>query len=78
MEPANKRFSLGTIRATSEALKVFNDKYISPISFLAKHQSKAPQKQKRVISAHKIGTQRIFIITEIDKSLTTILLDRDY
>ena len=95
----NPKFQLGKIVATPGALKVLQDKHISPISFLKKHQSGdwgnlceedkqlnnlAIQnegnldKQQRVFSSYKVGTQTIYIITEWNREITTLLLSSDY
>ena len=37
-----------------------------------------PEKQQRVFSSYKIGTETIYIITEWDRSVTTLLRPCDY
>ena len=37
-----------------------------------------PEEQSRVLSSYKVGANNIWIITEYDRSVTTILLPQDY
>ena len=95
----NSKFALGRIVSTKNAMKMLNDKMISPLSFLQRHQSGDwgniceedkeqnnlaiehegnVEKQKRVMSVYRIGTQTIWIITENNRSVTTLLRPCDY
>ena len=93
----NPKFSLGRIVATPAALKILQDKLLSPATFLAKHQSgdygqlceedkqlneeaisNDPNKQQRVFSSYKIGKDTLYVITEHNREITTLLLSSDY
>ena len=80
-------------------MKMLNDKMISPLSFLQRHQSGdwgniceedkqqnnlaiqqegTLAKQGRVMSSYKVGRSTLWIISEFDRSATTLLLNSDY
>ena len=96
----NPKFKSGKIVATPAAMKMLNDKMISPLSFLQRHQSGDfgknlceqdkelneeaiahegnLEKQQRVFSSYKVGKSTLYIITEFDRSVSTLLLPSDY
>lgn len=88
------KFSLGRLVATPGALAVLSDAKQEPFEFLARHQcgdwgelnpeDKAEndlsvQEGLRILSAYQTRTNvKIWIITEADRSVTTILLPEEY
>lgn len=91
--PNPPAFSLGQVVATAAALEFTNTAPIDIAVLLAKHQSgdcgdmnpddvlanlDAVLRGGRVFSSYNVGTEKIWIITEADRSVTTILLPSDY
>ena len=95
----NQKFELGKILSTPAALEMLNEKMISPLSFLQRHQSgedwgqiceedkqqnnlaianEGTDKQERVFSSYKVGKSTLYIITEWNREITTLLLSTDY
>ncbi len=85
--------SLGRIVATTGALKVLVETGEDPLSLLSRHCSgdwgeidKHDRRENerslkngwRVLSAYLIGERKVWIITEADRSVTTILLPEEY
>jgi len=93
-KPRRPLFSLGTIVATPGALEALERAGKSPAEFLARHQSGdwgtlsdddraenelALVRRFRILSAYPLAPEvKIWIITEADRSATTILLPADY
>ena len=91
---STKTFSPGKICATPGALAVLEKAAIEPASLLRRHLSgdwgdlddhdKAVNRQGielglRVMSSYSIHTgEKVWIITEADRSVTTILLPEEY
>jgi len=91
---AQARFVLGQLVATPGALTALEEAGQHPLEFLSRHQQGdwgelcAADKQEnefsilhnlRILSAYTLTTDvRIWIITEADRSATTILLPREY
>lgn len=86
-------FSLGQTVATPGALVVLNGLGISPSSLLDRHQGgdwgemdaedKAANDEAltyadRIFSAYQFDTVKFWVITEADRSATTILLPEEY
>ena len=86
-------FPLGRVMATPGALKVLDEAGEDPLSLLSRHRSgdwgeldAHDQKENerslkngwRVLSAYPIGERKVWIITEADRSVTTILLPEEY
>lgn len=87
-------FSLGRVVATPGALEAFTEAGQSPIEFLARHQrgdwgeldkedkqenNLSVKKGFRILSAYVLHTGvRIWVLTEADRSATTILLPDEY
>jgi hypothetical protein len=84
---------LGRILATPGALKVLLEAGEDPACYLARHSSgdwgdldeedrrenELSLKQGwRIVSSYPVGEKTIWIITEADRSSTTILLPEDY
>lgn len=87
------RFSLGQTVATPGALRVLEATNTSPATLLVRHQSGdwgevPPEDAKenevsvengfRILSSYRVGEQRLWIITEADRSVTTILQPEEY
>ncbi len=90
MQPA---FQLGQVVATPAALAFLDAYPVDVAVLLAKHQSgdcgdldeddilanlSAIILGERVLSSYNIGPQKIWIITEADRSLTTVMLPQEY
>ena len=88
------KFPLGQVVATPGALRVLEEKRVSPELLLKRHQNgdwgTIPEEDRteneislkqgfRVMSSYPIGIdERIWIITEADRSVTTILKPEEY
>jgi len=86
-------FALGKTVATPGALVVMQGVGISPLSLLSRHQrgvwgdmdkddkeanDSAFNTEARIFSAYKFDTVLLWVITEADRSSTTILLPEEY
>jgi len=86
-------FVLGQTLTTPGALVVMQGIDISPILILSRHQcgdwgdmdqddkdanDSALNTEARIFSAYKFGTVLLWVITETDRSATTILLPEEY
>jgi len=86
-------FSLGAVVATPGALDLLDRAGINATPFLARHQygdfgvldtddirenQLSIERGSRILSAYEINDERIWIITEADRSVTTMLLPREY
>ena len=86
-------FPLGRVVATPGALKVLDEVGEDPLSLLSRHCSgdwgdvdKHDQKENelsmkngwRVLSSYPVGEKKVWVITEADRSVTTILLPEEY
>lgn len=92
--PEGPRFSLGQTVATPGALAALEQAQESPLTYLARHVSGdwgdlGPEDKRanedalkhgdRLLSAYVLSTQeRMWIITEADRSYTTLLLPEEY
>jgi hypothetical protein len=92
--PQEPMFALGQVVATPGALSAMTELGIAPLSLIHRHVrgdwrdlGANDQQQNwlairsglRVFSSHKIGTStKIWIITEADRTSTTLLLPEDY
>ena len=90
----NRRFPLGRIVATPGALRACEDSGVNPLNLIDRHWSgdwgDLPEEDKkenefsinrqlRILSAYVIAPDvKIWIITEADRSATTILLPKEY
>ncbi len=88
------RFSLGRIVATPGALRALEEANQSPFEFLARYQAGdwgeiceedrrenefSVRKGFRILSAYRTrNNTKIWIITEADRSVTTLLLPDEY
>jgi hypothetical protein len=87
-------FPLGSVVATPGALDLLDRSGINAASLLARHQSgdfgvvcvediyentfAIEHDSGRVLSAYVVGNERLWIITEADRSSTTLLLPSEY
>ena len=84
---------LGRVVATPGALKLLTEAREHPFNYLARHamgdwgELCAFDRQQneialrdgyRVLSSYPVGRQRVWVITEADRSVTTILLPEEY
>ena len=84
---------LGRVLATPGALKLLTEASAQPFDLLARHATGdwgelcafdrrqnqiALRDGYRVVSSYPVGTERVWIITEADRSVTTILLPEEY
>lgn len=87
------RFSLGRVVATPGALHALERVGMGALPLLARHQSgdwgqvdaedwkaneEAIEHGWRLLSAYEVGNAKVWIITEADRSATTILLPEEY
>ena len=94
LEPSNALFSLGQIVGTPGALEALSEAQEEPLDFLARHvtgdwgeldeEDKAQnnfsvKNNLRILSAYTLQSgEKIWLITEADRSATTILLPSEY
>lgn len=86
-------FELGNVVATPASLTVLNDNGILPITLLLRHKSgewselteddieanrEAVKNGDTVFSKYTINGVKLYVITEWDRSSTTILLAEEY
>ena len=91
--PARLRFSLGQIVATPGALDALDRHALNAADLLLRHQhgdwgdltsddaaqnEYAADNAERVLSSYRVGSERLWIITEGDRSVTTLLLPSEY
>lgn len=91
--PTTRLFELGQIVATPRALELLDQHAINASDLLARHQSGdwgmipdedtkenqfALENGLRILSSYPLGNDRIWIITEADRSVTTLLLPEEY
>ena len=84
---------LGRVVATPRALKLLMEARAHPFDYLARHATCdwgelcvfdrrqneiALRKDYRVLSSYNVSVGRVWIITEADRSVTTILLPEEY
>lgn len=91
---AASKFPLGTVVATPGALRALEESGESPFDFLVRHASgdwgELDEDDKRenelslihgfrLLSAYRLRTgEKIWVITEADRSVTTLLLPEEY
>ncbi len=92
-EPA-PRFALGQIVATPGALNSLQDAGQSPLALITRHvtgdwgelgqedkqeNERSVEKGYRILSAYRLKSgEKVWVITEADRSVTTILLPSEY
>ena len=87
------RLPLGRVVATQEALRIMAEAGEDPLYFLARHAtgdwgelcSRDRRENElslrhgwRVLSSYTVGDAKVWVITEADRSATTILLPEEY
>ena len=85
--------TLGRVVATPGALKLLSEIGEEPFDFLARHETGdwgdlcafdrrqneiALRDGYRVFSSYDVSAERVWVITEADRSVTTILLPEEY
>ncbi|MFC1502803.1 hypothetical protein ACFL53_00405 [Pseudomonadota bacterium] len=88
-----KPFSLGNVFITPNALGVFNELREEALSFLARHaacdwghvclddaalNNSATVDGSRILSSYRYQNKEVWIITEADRTYTTLLLPSEY
>ncbi len=92
-EPA-PRFSLGQVVATPGALESLQESEQSPLELITRHvtgdwgelgkedkqeNERSVEKGYRILSAYRLKSgEKVWVITEADRSVTTILLPSEY
>jgi hypothetical protein len=92
--PANGRFPLGRVVATPGALETLTEANINGFDLLSRHHQGdwgemteddkrenefSIDKELRIFSSYKLGEgSKLWIITEADRSATTLLLPSEY
>ena len=86
-------FELGQVVATPAALDLQERHSMTPMQLLQRHVSgdfgdlcdedkeannEAIWNEERILSSYKIGDEKLWVITEADRSSTTILLSNEY
>jgi len=86
-------FNLGKVCATPGALAFLRENNLTPYEFLHRHHTgdwgelddedieanrAALQYRSRLLSSYQVGNQKLWIITEADRSVTTVLLPEEY
>jgi hypothetical protein len=84
---------LGRVVATPGALKLLTEVGEDPLTYLARHASgdwgeldthdlkeneRSLRHGWRIVSSYPVGKRTIWVITEADRSVTTILLPEEY
>ena len=87
------RLPLGRVLATPGALRLLRDAGEDPFGYLSRHASgdwgeldahdrrenrRSLEHGWRVLSSYPVGEKTIWVITEADRSVTTILLPEEY
>lgn len=87
------KFPLGQVVATPNALGFLASRSLTPMLFLERHAAGdwgdvceedremneiSLRNHYRLVSVYKIGDEAIWIVTEADRSVTTVLLPEDY
>ena len=87
------KFTLGHVVATPGALRLLDEHSISPITLLSRHargdwgvvdkddwkeNDLSVERRYRILSSYKVGSETCWIITEADRSSTTLLLPSEY
>jgi hypothetical protein len=85
--------SLGRVLATPGALKLLSEAGAHPFDYLARHATGdwgelcafdrrqneiALREGYRILSSYDVSAERVWVITEADRSVTTILLPEEY
>jgi len=91
--PTDPLFPLGRLLATPGAIDLLDRHHANAFTFLQRHQSgdwgdlSAEDIQEnqfsvvnglRILSSYRVGGEKLWIITEADRSATTLLLPSEY
>jgi hypothetical protein len=92
--PNKRLFSLGQVVATPGAVEALTAAHVEPLTLLARHASgdwgelveedkqaneHAVQNELRILSSYRLSTgEKIWVITEWNRSVTTLLLPMEY
>lgn len=86
-------FKLGQVVATRAAMQFCEQHNINPLQLIGRHVGgdwgdldaahvtanvQALEHDLRLFSSYKIGEGKVWVITEADRSVTTVLLPKDY
>jgi hypothetical protein len=86
-------FKLGAVYTTRGARQLMKEQHINPVALLTRHVSgdwgdldEADKKENelsllegfRILSAYGKGQEKLYVITEADRSITTILCPEEY
>ena len=86
-------FKLGQVVATPASLAHCEQHYVDVLALIGRHAGgdwgdlcaddvaanvHAIQHDERVLSAYSIGDQKLYVITEWDRSVTTLLMASEY
>ena len=86
-------FPLGKVVATPGALEALVEAGEDPLRYLARHQEgdwgdldehdrreneRSLEHGWRIVSSYRVGGKTIWVITEADRSVTTVLLPEEY
>jgi hypothetical protein len=87
------RFQLGRVVTTRGALETIKRLNVNPVALLIRHvqgdwgdldeddkkeNEISVLRHLRILSTYKVGDKKLWIITEADRSITTILLPEEY
>lgn len=86
-------FNLGQVVATQQALQILEKHNLTPIQLLQRHVTgdfgdlceedcqlnhEAIKNGERILSAYEIGGDKLYLITEADRSSTCCLMANEY
>lgn len=89
----NRLFNLGQVVATQPASQLLEKHNLIPMQFLQRHctgdfgdlceedkeaNNEAIWSEERILSSYDVGDQKLWLITEADRSSTTLLLSSEY
>ncbi len=89
----SKSFPLGQVVATPRAIAVLEENQESPVTLLRRHAAcdwgdvcekdgelndEALDTGGRLLSSYRVGNDKVWVITEADKSATTLLTPEEY
>ena len=90
---SKRLFNLGRVFGTPAALAILEKNNLTPMQFLERHvtgdfgdlcdedkeaNNEAIWNEERILSAYMVGDQKIYVITEADRSSTTLLISSEY
>lgn len=90
---SNRLFNLGRVVGTQAALALLEQHNLSPMQFLERHvagnfgdlcnedkesNNEAIWNGERILSSYHVGDKKLWLITEADRSSTTLLISSEY